>query len=86
MCPETGDGRPRYDLVIWCDDCTHGRHSLEGCLGRDGRRVGGYDTLDEAKRAGYVETIGHLAWEFTVRERGKVVYNSSDATWNPPDP
>jgi hypothetical protein len=46
MSPHTGNGRPRYDPVVWCDDCVHGRHDPQGGLGRDGRRVGGYDTLE----------------------------------------
>ena len=83
MCPETGNGRPRYELVVWCDDCTHGRHDPKGCLGRRGRRVGVCDTLDQAKRAGSAEIIGHLHWEFTVRDgaTGAIAYNSSDANF-----
>lgn len=83
MCPETGNGRPRYELVVWCDDCTHGRHDPAGCLGRRGRRIGVSDTLDEAKRAGSAAIIGHLHWEFTVRDvaTGAIAYNSSDANF-----
>ena len=62
---------PRYDLVVWCDECVHGRHDPEGCLGPDGRRIGGYDTLEQAKTAGRTERYKgmSLAWEYTVHDR-----------------
>ena len=80
MCTETGNGRPRYELVVRCDDCTHGRHDPEGCLGR---RIGACDTLNQAKVAGSAEILGHLHWEFTVRDgaTGAIAYNSSDANF-----
>jgi hypothetical protein len=83
MCPETGDGRPRDELVVWCGDCTHGRHDPKGCLGRRGRRIGACDTLKQAKVAGSVEILGHLHWEFTGRDgaTGAIAYNSSDANF-----